>query len=123
MIDWNDLITYHLSVVNDKIQRKKEVQENYINNNTKYQKIDFIKQMLLMNDYYISLNDYPYNLCDNIEHYLFWYKNVFSFEDALQISFDYFKKSDNEIIIFVNSEKNKSVPEINHYHLFIKKTN
>jgi hypothetical protein len=122
MADWQYLQKYNLSIVVDKFPRKKEIEEKYMNDITKEQKLNYIKQLLKTNDYHLVPNDYPYDISSNIQHYVFWYKNTYSLEDALTISLSHFHKTSNEIIIFVNDITNKSVLDINHYHIFVKNT-
>jgi len=122
MADWQHLLKYNLSIVVDKLPRKKEIAEKYMNDLTKEQKLNHIKQILTTNDYYLIPNDYPYDTSSDITHYVFWYKNAYSLEDALMISLSYFNKTSNDIIIFVNDITNKSVLDINHYHIFVKNT-
>jgi len=122
MADWQYLQKYNLSKVIDKFPRKIEIEEKYMNDMTKEQKINYIKEILKINDYYLAPNDYPYDVSDNIKHYVFWYKNTYSLEDALNIALSYFKKPHNDIIVFVNDINNRSILDINHYHIFVKNT-
>jgi hypothetical protein len=122
MANWQYLQKYNLSKVIDKFPRKTEIEEKYKKDETIQVKLNYIKEMLKMNDYYLIPNDYPYDVSEDINHYVFWYKNIYSLEDALKIALSYFKKTHNEIIVFVNDITNKSVLDINHYHIFVKNT-
>ena len=120
MASWQYLQKYNLSKVIDKFPRKTEIEEKYMNDMTKQQKLNYIKQKLKTDDYYLIPNDYPYDLSEDIKHYVFWCKETYSLEDVLKIALLYFKKTSNEIIVFVNDITNKSVLDINHYHIFVK---
>ena len=120
MASWQYLQKYNLSKVIDKFPRKTEIEEKYMNDMTKQQKLNYIKQKLKTDDYYLIPNDYPYDLSEDINHYVFWCKETYSLEDVLKIALLYFKKTSNEIIVFVNDITNKSVLDINHYHIFVK---
>ena len=120
MASWQYLQKYNLSKVIDKFPRKTEIEEKYMNDMTKQQKLNYIKQKLKTDDYYLIPNDYPYDLSEDINHYVFWCKETYSLEDVLKIALLYFKKTSNEIIVLVNDITNKSVLDINHYHIFVK---
>ena len=80
-----------------------------------------IKFLIESGIYNFSENKYPYNIEENIKHYLFWINpksneilNIFKINSIIQ---NYLKKP---YIIFENLPDNKSVPEIKHYHVFFK---
>lgn len=86
---------------------------------------DYLKQKLFGSGdrhqiFNITENSFPYNCEPNIKHMLLWINpNMSPSKEEIDI---YIKKkySNNEIIYFENADKNKSVPGIKHFHLFIK---
>lgn len=124
MKSWNDLLEYDETVVSTAIGRKKEIELLY-KNNSEDNRRRFIQNIKnFMDDYYITLNNYPYDISYEIVHLIFWYsnKNTMSFKEVKLICSEIFCTHKDNIIIFSNDQKTKSIPEINHYHVFLRKT-
>ena len=71
-------------------------------------------QNLLQNKYYLNLNDFPYNVEENIEHWLLWWNNNLDIDEII------IKKFGNKVITYwVNFPENNSISDIKHAHIFV----
>lgn len=78
---------------------------------------DYISQNVNINGYMITYNHFPYNINDNLSHFIIWSNlEINQIETILNNSFTGF-------IFFKNIPQNKSIVEIEHYHIFVKKKN
>lgn len=119
-INWNHMIKYHLSIVDVVFPRKPEILQKYeddIKNNICSHNLNKIKKELEYFDYVITINQYPYNFTSNLKHYIFWFNNICSMNNALSICK---KELGDNIIIFCNTFNLKSVKDINHYHIILQ---
>lgn len=128
MMSWNelmndDIIPYRKSIIENKYQlfknETKSLADNIINNVI----TDKTK------DLHLTFNDYPYDVEDNIKHYIIWDINLKSFEIKEQLD-RYHKFAESnfnpaiyDIIIRINKVKYQSIPEIKHCHLFVRSKN
>lgn len=70
----------------------------------------------------ITKNTFPYNFEKNISHNLIWSKNQLTNNDILNFIKDDIKNiSEYDYVWFENIVKHKSVPEIYHTHLILRK--
>ena len=95
--------------------RKEEIQKKYdIYNSNIQNRLNFlekIKNEIQKNNYYFHLNDFPYDVEDDIKHYLFWYNDEKYLNEFI---------SKNKILTYwVNNKNNLSIKEIKHSHVFI----
>ena len=75
---------------------------------------EIIQNKISDKGYTITENNYPYNVSDNILHYIIWCnKNPYEIQKILD------KKYKN-YVFFRNMYKYKSVKRIEHYHIFIR---
>lgn len=81
------------------------------------------------NDYYMTLNNYPYYLEDGVIHYVIWFKgeNFGKYNNPAEINNiikDYVSLNDIsdkcEYIFYQNIEELRSIPSIPHLHVFMK---
>lgn len=81
------------------------------------------------NDYYMTLNNYPYYLEDGVVHYVIWFKreNFGKYNNPTEIKNiikDYVSLNDisdkSEYIFYQNIEELRSIPSIPHLHVFMK---
>jgi hypothetical protein len=117
---WDDLIKYNCKVLEYVIPRKQEITDNYENdkiNGKCDENLKIIRLQLTINKYLILINKYPYYLDDNISHYVFWFRGEYTMEEVMEISKQYFKT--DKIIVTTNAQHLKSVPDINHHHIFV----
>jgi hypothetical protein len=96
---YNNTNKYNLDKMTDKFSYFKEMVQNKINDE----------------DYIITENNYPYNISDDILHYIIWCnKNPYEIKKILD-------KKYKSYVFFRNIYKHKSIKNIEHYHIFIKK--
>ena len=90
---------------------------------------DYLFDKYFRNNYYysIDINTFPYNICDNIEHWIIWINP--NYEDIVKTNknigtiiannFYYGDKSKlNNIIFFENIECRRSVKYLSHIQVF-----
>ena len=119
-MNWNDLKHLHLTQKYYLFPRRKEVVESYdkFKSELNISIDEYIKCILnkIEGNIVIRKNDYPYDLEENILHYVVWMKGDESKEDVVNYL-------DNltllDYVLFENVGELKSVPEIRHYHLFL----
>ena len=108
------------------LHRRIEIQDNYRDklSGDKIRFINNVKNKLKDSSVYFIINNFPYNIPQYIKHYVLWIcpgltmnnntiysaikSNIF-IEFGTHLKFAYFK----------NIDKNKSIMEIDHYHVFI----
>ena len=125
MLIWNvlkndDIIPYRTPDIENKYQLFKNkinsladnIMINVINDKTK--------------DLHLTPNNYPYDIEDDVTHYIIWDLNSEPLEMHSQLDRYYKFAEDNfnpdiyDIIIKINKVKYQSIPEIKHCHLFIR---
>ena len=99
--------------------RKENIQKSYelykSNNLLKNFKMN-IKKNITKYGYIITENDFPYNLNNNVKHYIIWTNyDIFKIKKILNKRFINY-------IFFRNLIENKSIKDIEHYHIFIEIT-
>lgn len=112
------------------LNRNDDIKKKYLLYNQTNKKNIFIENIKNHNEKYVFLkNDFPYNIDDNIKHYVLWCKekssinnieNIITIKIRELINKKIFSKQEYEFVFSYNVEKNKSIPEIMHYHVFIK---
>lgn len=76
-----------------------------------------IKNKITDKGYIITENDYPYNVSSDVLHYIIWCnKNPSEIKKILDTKY-------RKYVFFRNLYKYKSIKRIEHYHIFIKKSN
>jgi hypothetical protein len=124
MAQWSELLKYDNTIVSVVIPRNESIKQTYaqITQVDKEQFIEHVKQYLKTNDYYITCNNFPYDLELGISHWIFWFsETTYTLERAKLLCVELFETVDSKIIVFVNDINNKSIHEINHYHVLVKK--
>ena len=110
------------------LYRNKTVSDNYKKFIMKSNGIKTFTETLFVNEelYVLRKNDYPYNIGDNILHYVLWLKDKKNHDfnelnsiikEQIVVQF----KVSKEFAFSENIYKNKSIPEVQHYHVFILK--
>lgn len=135
-MNWEYLKQFNYNPPTINLLRQKTVQDNYnnhkININVKNINIeDYIINKYFKDPnskYYFTLNTFPYNLEDNIKHYIIWLNPIY-YNDK-QINFNNIKHIDfiksiinvpyDDFIFFENNIQHRSVLGIRHIHVFIK---
>ena len=104
------------NVVYYPLRRNLLIEKQYINDKkstlyTKYK--ENIRKNISKYGYYISINNYPYNTEKNVIHNIIWCnKNKEEIKDILDCLY-------KEYVFFKNTENNKSIKDIEHYHIFV----
>ena len=126
MAQWSSLLKYNNTVVSDVISRNETIKQKYAQLTTKDkdQFIEHVRWCLKTNDHYITCNNFPYDLEPGISHWIFWFSEAtHTIEQAKLLCIKLFEIADSQIIVFVNDTNNKSIHEINHYHVLVKNNN
>jgi len=125
MLTWDelkddDIIPYRTPLIENKYQIFKD------NNSL----IDIIRNNLIKDkskDLHLTINNYPYDVEDDVSHYIIWDLNEEPLEIDSQLSrYRKFAESNfnpdiYDMIIKINKIGYQSIPEIKHSHLFIRK--
>ena len=123
------LLLLNKETINFALHRKEEIQEKYTNTpyDEKRRFINNVKDELKENSVYLRKNDFPYNIPWYVKHYVMWMKPGLTMNDealcsAIKSSIIAEFKVSLKFVYFRNAIKNKSIPEIEHYHVFIVNT-
>jgi len=68
--------------------------------------------------YTIDINKYPYKLKDYIHHYILWIRPSYYISEYIYSKIISHHFSNMSYIYFENNTNNKSIPEIQHIHIF-----
>ena len=123
-MNWNTLLLFDFN--NNKIDRKNSVQQAYNNEKQKIKNYSkFILNTYLDNKLYnLQPNKFPYNLNNNIKHYVIWLHPMLDLKYITnkKLINSILKKyiPNNEYIFYMNSYNNRSIKQIPHYQVFIK---
>jgi hypothetical protein len=130
-MDWEYLKFAHSNGICYKlIERKTETTNEYKKHKEHVKSLGIPYKEYMLNEYFknnesyvIIKNNFPYDLADGIEHYNLWIhpgnKNPL-FHNMEYINELVSKHMTCEFICFMNDISLQSVPEITHYHIFIK---
>ena len=110
-----------------KLTRKFEIQRAYDNEKKKYigNYDKYLLNKYLNNRLYnLQLNKFPYDLENNIIHYVLWLNPIIqeSFIHNRKFIYTIIKKyvPDKPFLFHMNLPKNRSIKSIPHYQVFIK---
>jgi len=131
-MNWYNLKKYNKSLMVDNIfKRKVEMQELYDNSKKLTNQYEYIcKNIIKDNLYVIVKNIFPYDIEDDIEHYLIWFNPKYYKNWRRTIIYDnkYIEKiiNNNKLlnksyIYFINGSNIQSIKDIQHIHIFMKK--
>ena len=121
---WNYLIQYKKDIEDNikvlPIPRKKELNKIYLKSLENASKVSetIWSKYLKYKEYNIVLNDFPYDLEKNIEHYVLWSRKRLENDSIEKILKQEFKNLN--IVFFENPEYLKSIKDIFHIHIFVK---
>ena len=130
---------------NEFVSHKYIIFKHILKNRLKISNTEYIKQTILKTDeqYILAKNDFQYDLSQNVAHMIIWINPNNSNNNWITSSLDlnkldYFQKiiydkltakfksklntnvgKDIKYIYFENEEKNRSIPEFRHFHIFI----
>ena len=125
MISWEGLQMLDSSVLDVAIGRTPEVNKAYA---LKKQEPGYMDKLISMistyliqnNGYWIRDNDFPYDFKGvPITHKVFWFNRPTSMTEAKCIVSENIGISSDRLVICATSAPLKSVPDIDHYHIFI----
>ena len=125
MISWEGLQTLDSSVLNFAIGRTPEVNKAYFAKKQEPGYMDSLVSMISTylihnNGYWIRDNDFPYDFKGiPIVHKVFWFNKPTSMSEAKCIVSRNTSISAEHLVICASSAPLKSVPDIDHYHVFI----
>jgi hypothetical protein len=120
-----------------KIGRSSEVEAKYkihLNNLEKVNisnKEHIINNVMCKKPVAVAENAFPYYISDDIKHYCIWWNNCGKIKyndplfelyvsDLLENYFGFKMKALDNYIYFENITSNKSIPEIDHIHVFLR---
>lgn len=72
---------------------------------------------------HLSLNDFPYDVEDDVTHYIIWDLKEGRLDRYRQFAENNFDPAIYDMIVRINKVQYQSIPEINHCHLFIRNKN
>ena len=78
------------------------------------------KKKTCKNGMYFTVNKFPYDLEDNVMHFLLWNTKKKSKDDCLNYLKKYIDHNFWEMCLRENKKENRSVPDIMHYHVFVR---
>ena len=128
MISWNQLRKYQLVPPTHKLGRKENIQKLYERHLRSFNNIDITIEEYLVEKYfdedvdkdlYLEKNSFPYNVEENITHYVLWInpsKIINNIQIYLYIDYIF---DDNEYVYFENLPQNRSI-NFRHFHIFAK---
>ena len=125
MITWDNLKQYHLNPPHNRLSRSVDINQNYesykrTHTNTTQIIID---RNFKNNDktFSIELNNFPYDVEDNIEHFVLWINPNKEHEIVNNTEIYKYIEShfENKVIYFENNINNRSI-NLRHFHIFYK---
>lgn len=121
MMTWSELMDDDIIP-----RRKSEVMDKYL----LFMKNNSLADNIMTNvikdktkDLHLTLNDYPYDVEDDVTHYIIWDLNEGRLDRYKQFAETIFNPDIYDMIIRINKVQYQSIPEINHCHLFIRNKN
>jgi len=131
---FDDLVTIagpsNMSMCN--MDRTSDVQEKYVRTlQSRPSDFDFYTYIFNNNEaWVIKLNDFPYNVCDGIDHYILWIRDCTMtlleykvyIQNIINNELNIFNtlNESNNLVWFINSPEFRSVKSIFHAHIFIR---
>lgn len=125
-LSWETLKKLNLQTLAETLPRKLSVQQSYMvqRNDPKHQPtlVAMIRDGLRdRKGIWLRKNDYPYHTPSDVEHLVLWFTDpVMSLQEAQSWVADYLGLLETQIVVCCNAPCLKTVPEINHYHVFIR---
>lgn len=123
MITWSDLQS-----PDRRMYRSLIVQSRYSQRLVELQSIglsseEYIRQHVLLDHNLVLIrNEFPYDVSPTIEHWVLWVAPPIELllDAARELVLEVFGISSEDLIIFENSFREKSVPGLLHYHVFVR---
>jgi hypothetical protein len=127
-MEWIALSRFHIYNSSHAFERTEEVIRNY-----KVHKENLIAKNIKMSDYILSQittprrivflkNSFPYHLDSRIHHIVAWTHNDVSFDELRWHLINIHNLVEiQDFIAFENSIELRTIPDMKHYHTFVKK--
>ena len=99
------------NICKQQMKRKPDIEKAYLYNK--------MEPLIFKTNFIIKLNDFPYNVEDNIIHYVLWLNDIYPnniIQDIINQEF----KGYQSVIWWVNAENIRSIKNIYHAHVFVK---
>lgn len=81
----------------------------------------YIKEKVIKNrKIHLTLNRFPYDIEKNVSHWIIWDLRDSDLEKYKRLVYKIFNPKYYDFIFRINKEKDRSILEIKHCHLFIK---
>ena len=122
VVVWEELKKYDMTIVNKNLGRKANVEREYLAlpKEARARCISNIKRQLEKCLILLRENEYPYDVDDNIKHYVLWMSGDKDLESSKKYVASLLGKTQSDIVMFTNDTSAKSILEINHHHVFVK---
>lgn len=125
MTGWDELIALDCSFLLQKINRKPEVDAEYLQCRQKpgwrEQAVQKFQDQLGQREYLLTINNFPYHLNDGIEHMLLWFHEDHDMSEVKSIACRELNTDATNVVVCCNAPNLKTIPEIVHYHVFVRK--
>ncbi len=124
--NWNFMIELPIDVRDLNIIEKYENHKKFLKNKNINLDNYIINKYLSDKCYYITKNEYPYNITDDMLHYVLWihpnYINKINDKEVSKIIINKMNELDyDEYFCFENHIKAKSILGVPHYQVFYRK--
>lgn len=121
-MNWQQLKQYHLNPPTHALARKADVQKAY----DRYRAIvdnvglDVYNRYLQHMPMALSPSLFPYDLQPEIQHWIVWLRPHINLQRNLNSVSKELDCNGVNHIVFENSASHKSIPEVQHFHLFVQ---
>jgi len=121
MILWGNLAN-----TDERLYRKPKLHSGYLAHRKaiiqKYGSVHlYIKEKVIKNrNIHLTFNRFPYDIEKNVSHWIIWDLRDSSLEKYKRMVYKLFNPKYYDFIFRINKEKDRSILEIKHCHLFIK---
>jgi len=128
VMSWDNIKKLDLQILTKSLLRAPSVQRLYMEqrNDPTHQPrlLTMLRNGLCRhNGIWLRENDYPYQTPPDVEHHVLWFSDtetISSLQTAQSWVIDYLGLDETQIVVCCNDIQLKTVPEINHYHVFIR---
>lgn len=122
VVTWEELQGYDMSTVDVKLGRSASVENEYskLSKAERERKIASIKKKVNENQILLTKNDFPYNVEEDIQHYVMWTSGNQSLTQTKQYVSSLPGMKGFDIVVFSNSTSARSILDIDHHHVFIR---
>lgn len=123
---WTHLLTLDQSIMTQQLDRDAVVDQEYRQKRElpgfKEQFLNYIYSGIEDAGYWLRYNDYPYLMPQGVCHRVFWFVGDISMRQAKGIVCRDLDICSDQVVVACNSLPLKTIPELDHYHVFINHT-